>query len=321
MLLKNFNVLVADDVVLMCDFLSGVANKVPGCRAFKALDGKSASDILENEAIDFLITDIEMKAPTGLELIYRVRSGAFSATPHDIPIIIFSGNAYLELIQQSISYDVNDFLVKPIAANQLMKKIQQHLQHEKPIKAAAYYASLNADFVPHKVVDDNRKFSVSIVRELTDHDNAEVDNVDDGNRETTTRDFLFWPEHATTGYFQIDRRLRNFAFNVSCFHNVFVGNCKPVAIESERKRACEAIDYLFHIAKNIKHKEQRREFWLLFSQRLDKLKPLALELAQVNIKHHSQVLALLKKFSYWWMQTCNRPIIQRNDDSDTHEDS
>ena len=185
------------------------------------------------------------------------------------------------------------------------------------MRAAEHYAALTPDFALSKAPpDEHRKVSVAIVRELDDSSAVEEQEALNEAKQSDQRDFLFWPEHATTGYFQLDRRLRNFAFNVSCFHNVFVGNCKPVAIESERKRACEAIDYLFHIAKNIKHKEQRREFWVLFSQRLDKLKPMALELAQVNIKHHSQVLALLKKFSYWWMQTCNRPIIQKNDEHD-----
>ncbi|HEX5793205.1 MAG TPA: response regulator [Rheinheimera sp.] len=313
---KNFNVLVVDDVILMCDFLYGVANNVPGCRAFKALDGKTAAEILEKEAIDLLITDIEMKAPTGLELVYRIRSGSFAATLHDIPIIIFSGNTYLELIQQSMSYDVNDFLAKPITAELLGRKILQHLHTEKRIKSAAEYAALNSDFsTPKTRPDDERRISVAIVRELEPKAVVGTEDEDAAAKPADKRDFLFWPEHASTGYFQLDRRLRNLAFNVSCFHNVFVSNCKPVAIESERKRACEALDYLFHIAKNIKNKERRHEFWLLFNQRLEKLKPLAAELNSINIKHHSQVLALLKRLSYWWMQTCNRPIIQLNDET------
>lgn len=317
MLLKNFNVLVVDDVILMCDFLSGVANKVPGCRAIKALDGRAATEVLESEAIDFLITDIEMKAPTGLELVYRVRSGSFDTTPHDIPIIIFSGNAYLELIQQSKSYDVNDFLVKPITADILSRKILHHLQVNKVVKSAAHYAALNSDFTVKKVEpEDDRKVSVSIVRELDHKAQADPEEADGAVKSPDKKDFLIWPEHATTGYFQIDRRMRNAAFNISCFHNVFVGNCKPVAIESERKRACEALDYLFHVAKNIKNKEQRYHFWLLFNQRLEKLRPLTLELTSINIKHHSQVLALLKRVSYWWMQTCSRPIIQINENND-----
>lgn len=318
MLLKHFKVLVVDDVILMCDFLHGVANKVPGCSAFKALDGKTAADILQTENIDLLITDIEMKAPTGLELVFQLRSGSFDATSHDIPVIIFSGNTYLELIQQCKIYDVNDFLAKPISFDLLTRKIQHHLQHEKPIKSSQHYAALGHQFVKAAVVPDDgpRKISVAIVREQDQKADAGAEEAQTGET-PDKKDFLFWPQHATTGYFQLDRRLRNFAFNVSCFHNVFVGNCKPVAIESERKRASEAIDYLFHIAKNMKQKQRRHDFWLLFDQRLEKLKPLAAELAQVNVKHHTQVLALLKKLSYWWMQTCNRPIIQLHDEDES----
>ncbi|SNY51421.1 CheY chemotaxis protein or a CheY-like REC (receiver) domain [Arsukibacterium tuosuense] len=314
MLSRNVHVLVVDDVILMCDFLYGVANKVAGCRAFKALDGKTAAEFLENESIDLLITDIEMRAPSGLELVQRIRAGLFASTSHDIPIIMFSGNAYRDVIEQSITFDVNDFLAKPITSALLSKKIQHHLQHHKAIKPVAHYLQLVAD--SGAVVSEppaDRGFSVAIVRELPESkaDDAEQDGA--GSKTAEKKDFLVWPDKATTGYFQLDRRMRNFAFNVSCFHNVFVSNCKPVAIESERKRACEAADYLFHISKNIKNKEQRRDFWLLFQQRLEKLKPHVLELNNINIKHHSQVLVLLKRLSYWWMQTCNRPIIQITD--------
>ena len=61
-------------------------------------------DILEKESIDLLITDLEIGEPTGLELIAKVRSGALSHTAHDIPILVFSGNAYLKTIQQCIIF-------------------------------------------------------------------------------------------------------------------------------------------------------------------------------------------------------------------------
>lgn len=312
MLAKNIHVLVVDDVILMCDFLFGVVNKVAGCRAIKALDGKTAAEYLENETVDLLITDIEMKAPSGLELVQRVRAGMFSHTAHDIPIIIFSGNTYRELIEQSRAFDVNDFLAKPINSEQLIKKIHYHLLNEKNMRSAAHYKELAASFAKadgrEPLID--RGLRVSIVRDLPEAKTDDKDHTNAADKESSKKDFLVWPDNATTGYFQLDRRMRNFAFNVSCFHNVFIGNCKPVAIESERKRACDAADYLFHISKNIKNKESRREFWALFAQRLDKLKPLTDELASLNIKHHKQVLTLLKRLAYWWMQSCNRPIIQ-----------
>jgi DNA-binding response OmpR family regulator len=288
---------------------------MPQCRAFKALDGKSAADILENENIDLLITDIEIKPPTGLDLVSRVRSGKFSATSHDIPIIVFSGNTYLEFIKQSISYDVNDFVAKPASSEQLIRKIQHHLQHDKPMNNTDYYAALGRDYAAAIAQPEaNRKVSVAIVRDLKPKTEEEVQTSSAVDSNKKEKDFLVWPESATTGYFQIDRRLKNVAFKITCFHNVVVNNCKAVALESERKRACEAAGYLYHIAKNIKHKDRRREFWLLFQKRLDLLQPLVTELQNVNVRHHSQVLLLLKRLAYWWMQTCNRPLIQRSDD-------
>ncbi|KKO49252.1 histidine kinase [Arsukibacterium sp. MJ3] len=315
MLIRNIKVLVVDDVNLMCDFLYGVTNKIIGCQALKAPDGKTASDFLQNEAIDLLITDIEMKAPSGLELVQRLRAGMFGSTSHDIPIIIFSGNAYREFIEQSIAFDVNDFLVKPITSAQLTKKIQYHLQHDKVIAPAAHYMDLMANLAiaPDTEPEPDRRLRVAIVRELPETKAKSAEQIEVEDTKSAQKDFLIWPENATTGYFQLDRRMRNFAFLLSCFHNVFVGNCKPIAIESERKRACEASDYLFHIAKNIKNKDQRLDFWLLYQQRLEKLKPLALELSNVNIKHHSQVLLLLKRLAYWWTQSCSRPIIELNE--------
>lgn len=318
MQIKNVNILVVDDVILMCNFLYGVASRIPGCRVFKALSGKAAADILEKEAIDLLITDIEIKMPAGLELVYKLRCGLFSNTAHDIPAIIFSGNTYRELIAQSILLDVNDFLAKPITSVELAKKIQHHLSTETAIKVTDYYSGLKMDFSPKKQA--NSKINVGIVLEPSARDEDE-NNVQDENdsQPPNKRNFLFMPENTTTGYFQLDRRLRNFAFKVSCFHNVFVGDSKPIAIDTERRLACESADYLFHVAQNIKEKEQRPEFWLHFSQHLEKLKTLTAELSTINIKHHRQVSLLLKKLSYWWMQTCNRPIIQKNDNSETND--
>lgn len=322
MLSKSFNVLVVDDVILMSEFLYGVVSKIAGCRTFKCLDGRSAADVLENESIDLLITDIQMKAPTGVELAYKVRAGEFSNTAHDIPIIIFSGNTYLELIKQCISLDVNDFLAKPVNSELLTKKVWHHIRTEKEIRQPEYYRSVGKRIfaLPDKENETQRKLNVFIVRNPTaPDDDMELALAEETTANPDKKDFLFWPENSTTGYFQLDRRLKNFAFKISCFHNVFVANCKIVAIEKERKKALDAIDYLFHITRNMKDKDDRNEFWRLFNVRMEKLKPLAQELDKANVRHHPQILNLLKKFSYWWMQTCNKPIIQKNEEPEVED--
>ncbi|CAM3818287.1 response regulator [Rheinheimera salexigens] len=318
MLLKNFNVLVVDDVPLMCNFLYGVANKIHGCKAYKAFDYKTATDILENEPIDLLITDIELKDESGLNLMIKVRTGSFSETAHDIPIIVFSVNAYRELLQQCMLLDVNDFLVKPVTYAFLTQKICDHLKQEKLIQPSNYYIELMQKLSEPKLLNEavKRKLSVAIVlqsEQKTEDPEKTLEGLD--NKENK-RDFLYWPENITSGYYQLDRRLKNLAFTLSCFYNVYINNRKPVAIDTERKRACVAADYLLHIAKNMRQRDPRPEFWSVFQMRLDKLQPLMDELATINLKHNTQVSALLKKIAYWWMQTCNWPLVQIEDAED-----
>ncbi|MCC5853843.1 MAG: response regulator [Alkalimonas sp.] len=321
---QSFTILVVDDVTLMCDFLHGAVNRIANCNAMKALDGKTALELLTTEAIDMLITDLEIKAPDGLEIIKRLRSGEL-ACPHDIPVLIFSGNAYLEQVQQGIRYDVNDFLVKPMSVDALAKKVVHHLTHEKAIQAASHYAAMLQAELQQPVArkkEQDRKVSASIVREAPKPQDEEPRALPDDEASTRQeKDFLTWPDDSTTGCFQLDRRLKKLAFNLSCFHNVFVKNCKLVAMEAERKRACESIDYLNYIVKNLKKRDQRPDFWIRFGQQQLKLNKLAAQFEQADLRHHSFVLDLLKKFAYWWMQTINRPLVQRlkQPEESTHE--
>jgi DNA-binding response OmpR family regulator len=316
MRIKNFNVLVVDDVVLMCNFLYGVANKIHGCSAYKALYCKTAEEILESEVIDLLITDIELKNASGIDLLSKVRAGAFSQTAHDIPIIVLSVNAYREVVQPCILFDVNDFLVKPISSQMLTNKIQEHLQHEKLIQPVNYYIDLKQKLAENQVSKEGGMRSVSIMLELEKKSVETEQQLDIAAKTVEKRDFLYWPEGVTTGYYQLDRRLKNLAFTLSFFKNLFIENGKPIAIDTARKRACASADYLLHIVKNLQKFEKRPEFWDAFQICLDKLQSIIVEVVKVNLKHKNQVLALLKKLALWWMQTCNRPLIQKKDDSD-----
>ncbi|AZG35455.1 response regulator [Shewanella psychromarinicola] len=319
MLIKNFNVLLVDDVVLMCNFLYGVTNEIQGCSAFKSLYYKTAEDILESEVIDLLITDIELKNASGIDLLSKIRCGAFSQTAHDIPILVLSVNSYKDVIQQCILFDVNDFLVKPISAVKLKNKILEHLQCEKFIQPVSYYVDLMEKLTELNVSKKGGKRSVSIVLELEEKILEINQNLDGAVSTVDNNDFLCWPEGVTTGYHQLDRRLKNLAFTISYFNNVFIDNGQLITAHTARKRACASADYLEHIVKNLQQFEDRPEFWGAFQICLYNLQTIMAEVASVNLKHNNQVLALLKKLALWWMQTCNRPLIQKADDSDDNE--
>ena len=257
MLLKDLNILVLDDVALICNFLYGVANKIQGCNAFKAFDYKTASDILESESIDLLITDIELKQANGIDLISKIRSGGFSSTAHNIPIIVLSVNSYKELIEQCVRFDVNDFFFIFISSVKLTEKIYEHLQTKKVIKQTNYYSSIIEGSKISTVPKEYPRRGVSIVldvkKPLIEESAEEAQQT--SNDVVSKRAFLDWPEGATTGHYQLDRRLKNVAYAISYFYDAFIENRKHVAIENARKRACESVDYLLYIGKNIQQYE------------------------------------------------------------------
>lgn len=312
MLLKDLNILVLDDVALICNFLYGVANKIQGCNAFKAFDYKTASDILESESIDLLITDIELKQANGIDLISKIRSGGFSSTAHNIPIIVLSVNSYKELIEQCVRFDVNDFLVKPISSVKLTEKIYQHLQIKKVIKQTNYYSSIIEGSKISTVPKEYSRRGVSIVLDVKNpliEESAEKAQ-QTSNDVVSKRAFLDWPEGATTGHYQLDRRLKNVAYAISYFYDAFIENRKHVAIENARKRACESVDYLLYIGKNIQQYEYSPDFLEAFTICLSKLEVLITQIASANLKNRNQILALLRKLASWWSHTCSRRLLQ-----------
>lgn len=310
---NNFNILVVDDAALICNFLYGAANKVQGCKAFKAFDYRTALDLLEAEKINLLITDIELKYASGIDILSKVRSGDFNHTAHDIPIIVLSVNSYKELIQECVEFDVNDFLVKPISSVKLSEKIHEHMQKQRVIKPANHYTNIIQNSKKNQLTKEYERRGASIVLDVkkqlieTEANQKVVDIVSD------KRDFLDWPEGTTTGHYQLDRRLKNVAYSISYFYYVFFENQKHVAIENARDRACESADYLLYIGKNIQQYERRPDFLKAFQICLNQFEILIAEIASVNLKNRNQVLALLRKIASWWAHTCNRPLLQNID--------
>lgn len=311
MLLKDLNILVLDDVALICNFLFGVANKIQGCNALKAFDYKIASDILESVSVNLLITDIELKQASGIDLISKVRSGGFSSTAHDIPIIVLSVNSYKELIEQCVKFDVNDFLVKPISSAKLTKKIHEHLQNQKAIKETTYYLSI---IEGSKISTGPKEYphrGVSIVLDVKKPLIEESETVKQTSNDVVSkRAFLDWPEGATTGHYQLDRRLKNVAYAISYFYDAFIENRKHVAIDNARKRACESADYLLYIGKNTQKYEYSPDFLEAFTICLSKLEVLITQIASANLKNRNQILALLRQLASWWSHTCSRRLLQ-----------
>lgn len=323
---RTFHILVVDDVILMCDFLYKVISAIKNCKVHKATDGRTAIDILASETIDMLITDIEMKAPNGLELLKRLRCGELN-NPHDIPVLMFSGNTYKDMVLESLSYDVNDFLAKPLSADGLKKKVLFHLQNEKQIRDPAYYK--NIKYVPEKKEAktteispsaENYKSHVAIIRNVPTPEAKAPMQLHEDNSETEQHQLVMWPENSTTGFHQLDRRMLILAQRINSFYNLSLKQSKPIALAAELKRIGDAIDYLLFVGKKIQSSSYNQGvFWSFFNDRVNKLIELGQDLAKINPRYQTQVQPHLKRLSNWWVQTINRPFVRSVDESD-HND-
>lgn len=107
----------------------------------EAEDGEHALQMLANQEIDLLITDIEMQPMSGLDLVKSIRSGE-STQPRGTPVIFLSGLGDMSTLAAASELDVNGFLVKPVSANQLRDKIDEALKNKVRLREPNVYKSM-----------------------------------------------------------------------------------------------------------------------------------------------------------------------------------
>jgi Response regulator containing CheY-like receiver domain and AraC-type DNA-binding domain len=141
----------------------------------EAMDGGSAVKLVQENAPQLVITDIQMPVLSGIELASRISS----ASP-EVKIIIISGYSNFEYAQQAIRYNVKDYLLKPVSA----KDLQSSLTKIKLLLDSEFsdFCNQDGDFLkPAEIValvemyiQKNFRKSISI-KEIAENLNFSVD--------------------------------------------------------------------------------------------------------------------------------------------------
>jgi DNA-binding NarL/FixJ family response regulator len=118
-------ILVVDDEP---EILEALARSVGGAyRVVQATSGKRAIEILESQAVDLLIADIDMPEMTGLELVAHVRR-----TRPNVLRFILTGVASLESAIVAINDgEVQRYLTKPWELDELRTAIRDALDRRR----------------------------------------------------------------------------------------------------------------------------------------------------------------------------------------------
>ncbi len=96
----------------------------------EAGNGREALDLLETSDYDLVITDIKMPDMSGLELIEQT----WEHVSRRIGFIILSGFYEFEYARKAIKYSVNDYVLKPVQKEELIRALENYKdQHFRKI--------------------------------------------------------------------------------------------------------------------------------------------------------------------------------------------
>lgn len=120
-------VLIVDDSTMLLSYLeASFANYEDQFEVIFARDGMEAIDIIKNNDISLLVTDLQMPRVDGLGLL------AYTHKYHpNIPCIVMSAHGTPSLIE-NLQSDILQFIEKPFTAEALAKAIIAALKEDRP---------------------------------------------------------------------------------------------------------------------------------------------------------------------------------------------
>ncbi|GKU81867.1 response regulator [Niallia sp. NCCP-28] len=123
-----------------------------------AANGKEAIQIIQQQKVNILITDIRMPQITGLNLLTLIKEQNMSPV-----VIVISAYSEFEYAQASIRLGVINYLLKPISKKKLIEAVEDAVAIEKKQERAGIIEKV----VDDKLIDANAKNQSSrgIIRE------------------------------------------------------------------------------------------------------------------------------------------------------------
>lgn len=123
-----YKVLIVDDERMI---RMGMKKAIPWesmeiSEVYTAASAEEALDILEKQKPQIMITDIQMNGMTGLEMI-----GFAKEIISELRVIVLTGHDNFEYARQSLRLQVQDFFLKPIGEEKLIKAVKKQVEYLK----------------------------------------------------------------------------------------------------------------------------------------------------------------------------------------------
>ena len=118
----SFNILLVDDSKTVRAVISKTLELagVPVNKLYEVSNGKEALDILADNWVDIVFTDINMPVMTGIEMIEKMSENDLLK---NIPVVVISTEGSRTRIEMLKSKGISDYIRKPFTPEQIKKAV------------------------------------------------------------------------------------------------------------------------------------------------------------------------------------------------------
>jgi len=117
----NFSVLIVEDDDNLREALKATLT-IAGYIPKTAVNGEDALEVLQNESIDMVISDVQMARMDGIKLLKRIK-----IIQPDMPTILMTAFGTIQQAVDAMRIGAVDYLVKPFESEVLVAKVSQFL--------------------------------------------------------------------------------------------------------------------------------------------------------------------------------------------------
>ncbi|WP_434751781.1 response regulator transcription factor [Paenibacillus amylolyticus] len=130
----------------------------------RAASGKEALEIIEENAVDIVVTDIRMPGMTGLELIAEVNL----RWPH-VRCILLTGHSDFEYAKKAIQLQASDYILKPVNDDELMHSVSAAITslRDEWDEFDKYHRLLYSRKSDYKILRENLMHDLLLGREIS----------------------------------------------------------------------------------------------------------------------------------------------------------
>jgi len=144
---SGFKVLVVDDDLFVRGSISSLLKEY-GYTIFSFENALDAIEALWHSDVNAVLTDIKMPGVSGIELLEKIR-----IISPDIPVVLMTAYAELDMAVDAIKKGAFDFIVKPFKADYLVHAVDKAVKYNNLLKIEKNYKQILEDTVRKRTAE------------------------------------------------------------------------------------------------------------------------------------------------------------------------